>query len=503
MKTAIQALIILALASSPLFGQASESPPPIPPQEEPQVLNEGPIHEAFAQPVPSNPQAGIVAPNEPPAAIAEKPAAEKPKGAQYVWIPGYWAWDTTRKDYVWVSGCWRVPPANMSWIPGYWNKTPQGWQWVPGFWIPTSRANQIEYLPQPPDVVDVEPVVESSVSYGIWVPSCYYWRDSHYILRAGYWLVPRDNWVWIPSHYVWTPRGYVFVSGYWDHVLTTRGILYAPVYFPRHFHRRPGYSFSLGIVVDIGNLQFSLFSYPRYCHYYFGDFYDDFYVGLGIYPWYECGTRHLWYDPIFTYDRWHYRRTSPQWSDHLRHEYALRRADSSLRPPRTYRELEAQFSKTPARQQSNSRMVEPLQSYAKSKDAPFKFSRMNDKQRDEIFGRTNEMNDFRQERMHAESGQRFAEGSPRLGGFSSSGQTMSRSPGGSVGSQSPGASRESSQRGGITSRSSERMNLPRSPVTDRSSQGLFGRSSPSRPDREERFDRGESRNSSRGRGGRR
>jgi hypothetical protein len=282
MKTAIQALMILALASSPLYGQPSESPPPTPPQEEPQVLNEGPIHEAFAQPVELSPQAGIIAPNEPPAAIAEKPASERPKGSQYVWIPGYWAWDTTRKDYVWVSGCWRVPPANMSWMPGYWNKVPQGWQWVPGFWIPTSRAGQIEYLPQPPEIVDVEPPVDSGIiSDGIWVPPCYYWRENHYFLRSGYWLVPQGDWVWIPSHYTWTPHGYVFVAGYWDHVLTTRGILYAPVYFPRHFHRWPGYSFSLGVIVDVGNLQFSLFSYPHYCHYYFGDYYSDFYILTG------------------------------------------------------------------------------------------------------------------------------------------------------------------------------------------------------------------------------
>ncbi len=516
MKTAMQALMILALASSPLYGQANESPPPIPAEEEPEVLNEGPIHEAFAQPVALSPQAGIIAPDEPPAAIAEKPASERPKGSQYVWIPGYWAWDTTRKDYVWVSGCWRVPPANMSWIPGYWNKVREGWQWVPGFWIPTSRAGQIEYLPQPPEIVDVEPPVVSGISYGIWVPSCYYWRDGHYVLRAGYWLVPRDDWVWIPSHYAWTPYGYVFVPGYWDYVLTTRGILYAPVYFPRHYHRWPGYTYSLGVIVDVGHLHLSLFSYPRYCHYYFGDYYDDFYIGLGIYPWFEFETRHIWYDPIFVYDRWHYRRTTPRWDENLRHEYALRREDSSLRPPRTYREVETRVAKAPGRERNDFRMVEPVQTYTKSKDVPFKFSRMDDKQRDEILSRSNEVDRFRQERMNVESGRRFPEASqgtrepssrqvaPESRSRVPTGITERTRPGESAGSQRSTERREPSQREGIASRSSsERMSLPTSPVTDRSSQGLFGRGAPSRPDREERLERGESRGSSGGRGGRR
>ena len=26
------------------------------------------------------------------------------------WIEGYWQWDDSQKDYVWVTGTWRVPP---------------------------------------------------------------------------------------------------------------------------------------------------------------------------------------------------------------------------------------------------------------------------------------------------------------------------------------------------------------------------------------------------------
>ncbi len=242
----------------------------------------------------------------------------------------------------------------------------------------------MQYLPKPPELTNTQPPVATTVANQIWVPPCYYWRDNQYILRDGYWLVPQSNWIWIPSHYSWTPYGYVFVSGYWDYNLTTRGVLYAPVYFPRRFYRIPGYSYSLSVIVDLGNLQFSLFSDPLYCHYFFGDYYSDVYVGLGIYPWFEFGTRHTWYDPLYEYDRWHYNRTIPHWGEHVRQEYDLRRRDASLRPPRTYRELETRLSRTPERDRSDFRMVEPLQQQINNNRSTLQFSRMNNREKQSI-----------------------------------------------------------------------------------------------------------------------
>jgi hypothetical protein len=406
MKTTIQALImIVAVAGCQAYGQATETTPPVPEQESPEVLNQGPIHEGYAQPLDLAPQAGILSPAEPPAEIVENPAAERPKGSEFVWIPGYWAWDTDRTDHVWVSGCWRVPPTGMSWMPGYWNKTPQGYQWVAGFWIPTPQAKQIQYLPPPPPIEYVQPsavIVDSGL---IWVPPCYYWRDNAYVLRAGYWLTPQNNWVWVPSHYSWTPNGFVFVPGYWDYTLSTRGILYAPVYFPRHFHRPPGYAYSLGVVVDIGNLEFSLFSSPRYCHYYFGDYYNDSYISVGIFPWFESQRRHSWYDPIYEYDRFHYRDRIPHWDQHIRHEYDLRRSDPDLRPPRTYHELESRIAQAPEKQRNDLRMVEPIKTFTDRKAAPIKYTQMNDSERRKVVTHANDVNTFRQERKQLETKQ--------------------------------------------------------------------------------------------------
>src|SRR5215467_2816715 len=40
-------------------------------------------------------------------------------GPNYMWVPGYWAWDFD--DYYWVPGTWVLAPApGLLWTPGYW-----------------------------------------------------------------------------------------------------------------------------------------------------------------------------------------------------------------------------------------------------------------------------------------------------------------------------------------------------------------------------------------------
>lgn len=524
MNLAIQVLLILAFTGCNTSANSIDSdqsaPPPVPSQEQPEVLNQGPIHEGFAQPVDLNPQSGILAPNEPPPPVIENPSDEKPKSSNYVWIPGYWAWDADRKGYIWVSGCWRIPPANMSWVPGYWTKVSDGWQWVAGFWIPTSRAGQMEYLPKPPEVDDTEPAAASTTADNIWVPPCYYWVSDQYVLRAGYWLPPVDNWVWVPSCYTWTPYGYVFVPGYWDYVLATRGVLYAPIYFPPRYRYISGYSYPLNIIVDISNLDFCLFTYPRYCHYYFGDYYSDFYLGIGIYPWYECRTRHFWYDPIFTYNHWRYRNTIPHWTAHIEHEYSLRRADVNLRPPRTYRDLETRLARAPENQRRELRTVEPLRDNIEGRRNTVQMSRMSNNERQRIPNQSNRVNGYRQERSRIETRQPIQERgrvetrqpqergqSSRQPGVSAPRTPESRQP--STGRiettpriESPRPSQprglSESQPRGLSERQpsssrnfSERMTFPRSPVEGRSSGGLGnlfggGGSSPRMPQSESR-----------------
>ncbi|MBN2376141.1 MAG: YXWGXW repeat-containing protein [Sedimentisphaerales bacterium] len=404
MKTVVLLMaVLLTLAGWPLYGNAEETPPPIPAEEQPEVLTRGPVHEAFAEPVDLQFQPGLVAPAQPPVNIIENPPTDRPVGTQFVWVPGYWAWDSERNGYIWVSGCWRATPPNMSWVSGYWAKVVQGWQWVPGFWIPVTNAEQVEYLPAPPAIEEAQPPVAPLDSDNIWVPSCWYWYQGQYIQRPGYWLKAKSNWVWMPSHYVWTPRGYVFVKGYWDYVLDSRGVLFSPVYFPRKFYEKPGFSYSLSIVVDTGNLQFSLFTYPRYGHYYFGDYYDDSYVSIGIYPWFEFERYHTWYDPIYEYNRWHFHKTDPGWDKHERDEYNRRRADKSLRPPRTYNAMKNRLVGLPEPQRRSFQTAKPLSVFIADKKSPLKFGNVKPNAKEKLSRQSTNVQKFREDRRRWES----------------------------------------------------------------------------------------------------
>jgi hypothetical protein len=402
MKTAIALAIIMVFATGPLFGEDT-TPPPAPSEEQPEVLTRGPVHEAFAEPVDLNTQPALVAPTQPPANITENPPAERPTGNQYVWVPGYWAWDSERNGYIWVSGCWRAAPPSRYWVPGYWSQTGMGWEWVPGFWASTNNVQQIEYLPPPPAIADVDPPGPPPTEDNIWVPPCWYWYGGNYVWRPGYWLVAQDGWVWAPSHYVFTPRGHVFVGGHWDYSLRRRGVLFAPVYFPRHYYGRAGYSYSLSVVVDIGNLEFGLFTYPRYNHYYFGDYYDNVYIGIGIFPWYECRTRHSWYDPIYEHDRWRHHKVDRDWDNRERHEYDRRRNDRDLRTPRTYREMEQRLDKMPEARRKDIRIAETMDRVVAEKRSSMKFEPVKADARQKLSKESTDIRKFGEDRSHWES----------------------------------------------------------------------------------------------------
>ena len=74
------------------------------------VQPRGPVHEAFAKPTAPNAEPGAVVPKKPPEPIPELPPDVRPKDEDAEWFSGYWAWDADKKDFVWVSGLWRVPP---------------------------------------------------------------------------------------------------------------------------------------------------------------------------------------------------------------------------------------------------------------------------------------------------------------------------------------------------------------------------------------------------------
>ena len=180
-------------------------------------------------------------------------------------------------------------------------------------------------------------------------------------------------------------------------------MLFAPVYFPPSVYGRAQFTYSPSIVVDLGGLTASLFVYPRYSHYYFGDYYDDAYVRIGIYPRFEGERMHIWYDPIYQYDRWHQRRTEPRWEERERHEYDLRRADRDLRPARTYREMETRLAQPDQPARKDLRLARPLTTVVASKATSLKFEQINSGERQKIATQATGVRKFREQRNQWES----------------------------------------------------------------------------------------------------
>lgn len=62
-----------------------------------ETLTRGPLHEAFAEPVISDPAPGLIVAMEPPAEINEIAPEFRPAGYDAIWISGYWGWDEQRE----------------------------------------------------------------------------------------------------------------------------------------------------------------------------------------------------------------------------------------------------------------------------------------------------------------------------------------------------------------------------------------------------------------------
>jgi hypothetical protein len=68
----------------------------------------------------------------PPLPVYEQPPCP---GDDYIWTPGYWAWDDD--DYYWVPGTWVLAPGiGLFWTPGYWAWGGSSFVFYQGYWGP-------------------------------------------------------------------------------------------------------------------------------------------------------------------------------------------------------------------------------------------------------------------------------------------------------------------------------------------------------------------------------
>ena len=403
-------LMLLTIGSAGLIGQAQSPDGDVAGTT---VLTRGPVHEAFAGVVAFNPEPGVVVTKTPPASIEEMPPSERPEGDNVTWIPGYWAWDDERSDYLWVSGTWRALPPGRAWMAGYWGKTSQGYQWTSGYWA-DAAAKETTYLPAPPATVEAGPnIAAPSDDYG-WSPGCWVWYSGRYAWQPGYWVLGRADWDWCPGHYVWTPRGYIFVGGFWDYPVERRGILFAPVYFESGVYARRGYRYSPTIVIDLGVFSDHLFLRPRYSHYYFGDYYAASYIQGGFYASFSFQSSRYGYDPIYSHQRWEHRQDR-DWEHRVEASYQNRRDHEAARPPRTWA-AERNLNSGAAESRQN-RMATPIDQLAKRTDGAQRFQPVAKKEQQALAQRGQEVQRSRDDRRTVEA---------KAGG------TNARNPGGAV-----------------------------------------------------------------------
>ena len=394
------ALAIL-MAGFGIVKTIAASPGPVEGQEGVQVLTRGPVHEAFAETVTFDPEPGIMAPKAPPAAIEELPPDQKPEGANVAWIPGYWAWDDERNDFLWVSGIWRDLPPGRQWVPGYWGQSAKGVQWTSGYWA-DAKATEIEYLPEPPATAEVGPNIAASSPDQNWMPGCWVWQQSRYMWRPGYWAAMQADWDWMPAHYVWSPRGYMFVDGYWDYSVGRRGVLFAPVYFDANVYAQQGFSYSPVVVINPAVFASQLFLRPNYQHYYFGDYYGSNYTTAGFYPWFSYNSSRYGYDPIFAQQRWQ-NRQDPKWAQTVQADFQNRVDHQNARPPRTWVAQQSLMASSAASGEKRFVIGAPLDQITKSKDSPIRFQPVDQAERQKLGQNGQDVRKFLAERQKLET----------------------------------------------------------------------------------------------------
>jgi len=182
-----------------------------------------PLHEAILTALKD--RAANYADKVPPQRIAERPGEVAPNPNSQ-WIPGYWDWDASRREFVWVTGTWRVPPPGKFWVDGFWRHVDdKGWTRVPGFWserraAPPSgsgvRASRDWRTLGPPPKRPSEPVGMAPAPDYFYIPGEFVPQGEEVVWKPGFWYRSQPGWEWSPAHWVRQATGWAFREGSWS-----------------------------------------------------------------------------------------------------------------------------------------------------------------------------------------------------------------------------------------------------------------------------------------------
>lgn len=274
---------VAALALLAVWNPAASAHGSTVPEAGVEVLTRGPVHEAFARTPEAVTHGGPIVAALIPDPVQELPPDRKPDRENVQWIPGYWHWDAESRDFLWISGIWRVPPPGRVWMPGSWHEVRGGRQWVAGFWqsaaVPPAQA-RFDYLPPPPPPRETVSPSRPPAESAFFVPGHWHWY-ARYTWEPGFWTEHRPGWVWVSACSCWTPAGYLAVGGYWDHAVSERGMLFAPVRLSRAVVSRTGFVFTPTHAVNPEGLLAALFIRAGCGNYFFGDYFDSRYATAG------------------------------------------------------------------------------------------------------------------------------------------------------------------------------------------------------------------------------
>ncbi len=180
----------------------------------------------------------------PPALIEELPPDERPVGENVLWIPGYFAWDEDRLDFIWISGVYRDAPRGIlgSRVTG--DQPLAGPNGFRVFGLQSHKKQQIKLKPKSSFTQSrrsrwskARPSAAERESF--WIPGNWRYVSNKYAWQAGYWSAAQHGLDLVPAPLHWNAAGYVLYPRVWDYSLAQRGLVFAPVYFDAAYYANP------------------------------------------------------------------------------------------------------------------------------------------------------------------------------------------------------------------------------------------------------------------------